>query len=281
MNYVTFGYEDSRHVLEDALQYTVKAKSKCIRPLLSIATFTMLAPTKKIDGILPLACALEFFHTYSLIHDDLPVMDDDDFRRGQPSCHKKYGEDIAVLAGDTLNTIAFEIMAKELPQYFDPLKITQSISHMSAALGLTGMIGGQVMDIKGSSKNSDADYLKKTHSLKTGAVLKSCIELPAILLDTPEETYEHLSKFGGHLGLLFQIIDDILDSIGTTEELGKTANKDEEQDKLTYTSLYGLEDAQKMAKQEAESAKYHLSQLQDYDVSNLNSLIDYLITRTS
>ena len=161
-------------------------------------------------------------HTYSLIHDDLPAMDDDDLRRGQPSCHKKYGEDIAILAGDTLHTYALEIVARDLPKHFPAEKVIKVMEKMTVSFGVDGMAGGQVLDLKGDDLDPEInkeEYLIKTHRLKTGCVLQSCVDLPVLLANSDPEVTKTLHDFGKHLGLLFQIVDDILDVIGSKESL--------------------------------------------------------------
>jgi geranylgeranyl diphosphate synthase type II len=279
--YVTFEVDDPRKELADALHYMIDAQGKRVRPLLSIATYQMFRPEDDMSKILPLSCAIELLHTYSLIHDDLPAMDNDDFRRGQPSCHKRFGEDIAILAGDTMNTLAFEIVARDLPSHFSAQSVNKVIQQMSTAVGVHGMIGGQVMDIKGHTEKKDESYLKKMHLLKTGAVLASCIELPALLCEANEKTYKTLSEFGKHLGLLFQIVDDILDKTGNEKELGKSIMKDQDQNKLTYVSVYGLEGAKKMAASEVKAANEAMNSLPQFNTQAFGSLLSFLATRTS
>ncbi|MEK7298533.1 MAG: polyprenyl synthetase family protein [Candidatus Margulisiibacteriota bacterium] len=277
--YLTFGLTDPRHRLEEAMQYAVLAPAKRIRPFICIATFALFS--KDTFKILPVACAFEIVHTYSLIHDDLPAMDNDDFRRGQPTVHKKFGEDIAILAGDTLNTFCFELLAAELPAHYAADKILAAMVYMSRAFGIHGMSGGQVLDLAGSQHSDSQAYLEKTHALKTGAMLKACVMVPAILEGADDPTLASLDRFGTHLGLLFQIVDDILDVTGTTEDLGKTGGKDIMQNKLTYVSFLGLDGAKEAAAVQATSAKDALSALSNRNTDTLNALITFILTRTN
>lgn len=244
LSYITSNQSDKRALLEEAMTYSLMAKGKRFRPMLVIATFLMFSSDLK--KIMPLACAIEMSHTYSLIHDDLPAMDNDDFRRGALTCHKKFGEDIAILAGDTLNTYAYEILSSELN--YDSKKVLDVIMNFSKAQGIDGMAGGQMLDLVGnSSQKKAAHHLETTHRLKTGKIIESCILLPAILENAPDRIKQLLKEFGQIVGLLFQITDDILDVVGTSKELGKTSNKDVEQNKLTYVTYYGLDTAKSMA----------------------------------
>ncbi len=282
-DYLTVDVTDNRRYLAEAMRYSVSAKAKRIRPLLTIATYKLFE--SDITPIIPLACAIEMVHTYSLIHDDLPAMDDDDFRRGQLSCHKKYGEDIAILAGDTLHTYAIEIVARDLPNHFSAEKVLKVIQAMTVSFGLEGMAGGQVLDLKGTGQTSvntisseTESYLIDTHHRKTGMVLQSCVVLPVILANSDPKILESLTQFGRHLGLLFQIVDDVLDVIGTKESLGKSPNKDEKQDKLTYVKQYGLEGATQKAETEFEAALAIVEGLKNkFDTSYLNEIIKLII----
>jgi len=278
-----FVFDDPRKDLQEAVRYSLTAKAKRIRPLLVIAIFLLYRSEHDIDQILPLAAAIEMIHTYSLIHDDLPAMDNDDFRRGMPTCHKKFGEDTAILAGDTLNTYAWELLAQELPNYFNPDLVLKCIQLLAQHTGLTGMIGGQMMDIYAKPANFNQTYLTTMHNLKTGALLTASVTLPSVLLAIPESDFCHLRAYGHAIGLLFQVTDDILDVISSTEVLGKTVGKDQAQQKLTYTSLLGVEGAQQMAQELADSAKAHLESLSDTNQNQriiLEELITYILKRT-
>ncbi|NQY74293.1 MAG: polyprenyl synthetase family protein, partial [Candidatus Margulisbacteria bacterium] len=231
-SYTTFDITDTRETLAKAIHYSVTANAKRIRPFIALSVFKMFS--QNVEKILPFCCAVEMIHTYSLIHDDLPAMDDDDLRRGIPTCHKKFGENIAILAGDTLNTYAFEILSTELPNHYDAVKVLTVIKDLTIAFGIQGMAGGQALDL--SSNSFSHEKLVHIHSLKTGAVLRACTTIPAYLENAPPQVYQVLYRFGTHLGLLFQIVDDILDVQGTSEALGKSPNKDFKQDKLTYVT---------------------------------------------
>ena len=274
-----FELSDPRYLLANAMRYSVMAPGKRIRPLLALAVFQLFS--SDIDRILPLACAVELIHVYSLIHDDLTAMDDDDYRRGQLTCHKKFGEDIAVLAGDTLNTYAFELLAQELPRYYSLEKTLHVIREFAQALGILGMAGGQVLDLKSPEAERDVDYLETTHRLKTGVLLKTCIVLPAYLEDASATERAYLAQFGEHLGMLFQIVDDILDVVGSQDELGKSIQKDIAQNKLTYVSYWGLDKARSLAQAEADAALVCLDAIRPRSSAVLEDLIGYLTQRTS
>ena len=239
---IAFKLTDERNILETAINYCVTAPGKRIRPLLCMATEKNI--TGKITISLPLSVAIELMHCYSLIHDDLPAMDNDDFRRGKPTCRKAYGEDIAILSGDVLNTFVFEYLANELPKHSDPADCLIIIKKFAKACGIHGMAGGQVLDLKSShSDNATLDQLQKIHHLKTGALLKSCIALTSELVTNDPYILEIMNDIGKTFGLLFQIIDDILDETGNLESIGKSPGKDLAQNKLTYVSLLGLDNA--------------------------------------
>ncbi len=271
---------DPRQLLTQAMRYSLSAKAKRIRPLMCIASYQLFDTA--IEKILPLASAIEMIHTYSLIHDDLPAMDDDDLRRGLPTCHVKFGEDIAILAGDTLNTLAFEIIAEQLPQHYPAKLVLSAIKELAQACGTFGMAGGQVMDLKKPDDLPDETYIHRLHALKTGALIRVSLILPGLLNEASPEIMLPLNHFGHHAGVLFQMVDDILDIIGTKEELGKTPQKDILQDKLTFISLYGLEKAQALALHQAELAHNHLKELADLGLNTtaLSQMIDYLVVRT-
>jgi len=279
LDYISFGTTDQRRSLEDAMRYSVAAGGKRLRPLLVLATYNLFA--KDLNPVYPLACAIELLHTYSLIHDDLPSMDNDSLRRGMPTCHVQYGEDIAILAGDTLNTFSFELLSTHLAPHFSPAAILRVIREFAKACGLEGMSGGQVLDLKGIHLNPDADYLFKTHALKTGALISASVSLPAILANVSEETLSIMSQFGDQIGQLFQVVDDVLDVTGTAESLGKSTNKDHDQNKLTYIRVFGLEHSLDLIKQQATAARHTLAKLSTHDTQLLASIVDYIETRTT
>ena len=268
---------DSRQLLNDALAYSLLSGGKRIRPLLCIATHQLF--NANTAQIMPLAVAIEMIHCYSLIHDDLPCMDDDDFRRGKPSSHKQFGEDIAVLAGDSLNTLAFEVLSTQLGHYSAD-SILQVIRLIASQTGIDGLIGGQILDIHGNSDSNSVDALQAIHSKKTGALFHCCILCPALLEQAPERTITLLTTFSKHLGLLFQIVDDILDVTANQETLGKTPNKDEALNKLTYVSLFGLDQAKAMAEKEALNALDCLSRLNLEKSDTLKEIVLFILNRS-
>ncbi len=277
-HYISFGLTDNRSVLEKAMRHSVQAGGKRLRPLLTLATYQLFDPSN-VTQVLPLACALELLHTYSLIHDDLPSMDNDDLRRGLPTCHIQYGEDIAILAGDTLNTYSFELISTHLP--FPSDRIVRVIREFASACGIHGMSGGQVLDLKGVSETSNEAYVKTTHALKTGALISASVTLPAILAGATPNQLGHLKAYGDAIGLLFQIGDDILDVTGDESTLGKTPNKDVDQHKLTYIRVFGLEKTRSHLSQTAAIARQHLAQLPEFDTALLHDVIHYVEKRTS
>ncbi len=265
-------------LLHHAIEHSLFGSCKRIRPFLVYTSFELF--DTHLDKIDHLAAAVELIHTYSLIHDDLPAMDNDDLRRGQPTCHKKFGEDIAILAGDTLNTFTFELLSSTLPHHFTPLHCLEAIRYLSHATGGNGMAGGQVYDLYPIQKTPTFNHLKQTHHLKTGALITASVVIPAILGGASKTEKDALTQFGQHLGLLFQITDDILDVTSTQEVLGKTPHKDMLQEKTTYVSLLGLEKAQKLATEEATQAKDALHYFGTQQ-EPLIQLVDYIVSRKS
>jgi geranylgeranyl diphosphate synthase type II len=208
---------------------------------------------------MPTACALEMIHTMSLIHDDLPAMDNDDYRRGKLTNHKVYGEDIAILAGDALLTYAFEFIATKT-ENVPPQQVLQTIAHLGRAAGAGGLIGGQVVDVESEGKTDvSLETLNYIHVHKTGALLEACVVCGAILASASEADLQRLSRFAQNIGLAFQIIDDILDITATQEELGKTAGKDVQAGKVTFPSLWGIEESRRQASQLVADAKDQLA----------------------
>ncbi len=219
----------------DAMKYSVVAGGKRIRGVL-VLEFARLGGAD-IHSALPIACALEMIHTYSLIHDDLPCMDDDDFRRGQPSCHVKFGEATALLAGDALLTMAFEVIAKS--NLTDSQKVL-AISELSHSAGVFGMIGGQVLDLKYEGEKIGIDTINSIHSMKTSALINAACRLGCICANALS-LFEVADEYAKNVGLAFQIVDDILDVVSTKEVLGKPINSDSENQKETYATIYGVE----------------------------------------
>lgn len=223
--------------MHTAMRYCVFAGGKRLRPVLCMAAAEACGGAR--EDALPAACALELMHTYSLVHDDLPCMDDDDLRRGRPTCHKVYGEGMAVLCGDALLTEAFIVLAKAKGTERYP--VGAMVAELAETGGSRKLIGGQVLDLEGEGKNLSLEELLRIHEAKTAALLTCSVRLGAMSANASPEQLAALSKFGYALGLAFQVIDDILDVTQTTEALGKTAGKDQSVDKATYPSVIGLE----------------------------------------
>ncbi len=257
-----------------AMAYSAEAGGKRIRPVL-LLEFCRIAGGEVLKA-LPLACAVEMIHTYSLIHDDLPCMDDDDLRRGKPSCHKQFGEATALLAGDGLLTMAFEMIAgAELPAEI----CIGAVKILSARAGVHGMIGGQEMDLQNEEKGSKAkaEMLERTYALKTSALLQSACEIGVLAGGGSREAVQKAGEYAYHLGLAFQIVDDILDVTGDEMTLGKPIGSDEENGKATFVSLYGVDKAQKLASEHSDKA---LSTLQYFSGSGeLKTLTEKLLFR--
>jgi geranylgeranyl diphosphate synthase type II len=243
------------NTLHKAIQYSLFAGGKRIRPVLSIATFEALGG--RGDQILPFACALEMIHTYSLIHDDLPALDNDDYRRGKPTCHKVFGEAIGVLAGDALLTEAFRLMTDSAIQDFsahDGRLVLDVIHEVAQAAGMLGMVGGQVLDIESEGKETDLPTLQYIHTHKTGALILVSVRVGAKLRGASEETLRALTHYGERIGLAFQIADDILNVEGKASLLGKKTGSDLSRKKATYPALLGLEESKRRARELVELA---------------------------
>lgn len=262
--------------LKSSMAYSINAGGKRIRPLLVLATLEDLGVES--EDALTVACAAELLHTYSLIHDDLPCMDDDNFRRGKPTNHIVYGEGVAVLAGDALQTLAFGSLTHlSDTSAQDTIRIIRLLSDAS---GATGMVGGQMLDIEGETKSVSLSELETIHVNKTGALLSFCIGAGAILAGLDEEKSAKLKDFAYHIGLAFQIQDDILDITSTTEELGKTAGSDALCEKSTYPSLLGLEGAMARLAEHHQSARESLAFL-EAEHPLLGLFADYIVERES
>lgn len=225
-------------VLHEAMRYSMMAGGKRLRPALCYAAFEDCGGTGEAADWG--AAALEMVHTFSLIHDDLPCMDDDDFRRGMPTCHKKFGEAMAVLAGDALSILAFQVLAKA--------GSAEAVTVLSEALGSDGMLGGQVVDIESEGKPCDLATVEYIHVHKTSALIEASLELGAVLAGADAERRKLYRDYGRAIGLAFQIVDDILDIESSTEELGKDVGSDVENQKATYPALVGLEESKKQAR---------------------------------
>ncbi len=236
----------------EAMRYSLLAGGKRLRPILCLATSEMTGGT--IAMALPTACAVEMIHTMSLIHDDLPAMDNDDYRRGKPTNHKVYGEDIAILAGDGLLAYAFEFVATHT-QNIPMERVLQVIALLGRATGAAGLVGGQVLDLESEGKTDiSLETLNFIHNHKTAALLEASVVCGGILSGSTSEDLQRLSRYSQNIGLAFQIVDDILDITATQEQLGKTAGKDQLAQKVTYPSLWGLEESRSRAQQLFEAA---------------------------
>jgi len=232
--------------LREAMKYSIKAGGKRIRPVLMLAVAKML--DKPYSLVLPYACALELIHTFSLIHDDLPCMDDDDLRRGVPTCHKVYGEGMAVLAGDAMLNMAFEIMFQDAQANIGSAKHLNAARIIAKAAGASGMISGQVLDLQAEGKEIAYEELEKIHSLKTGALLSAPLMSAAELCEMDAEEKVHLSIFAKNTGLIFQIVDDILDVVGNEDKLGKKIGSDHANSKNTFVKIMGIEKSNELVK---------------------------------
>jgi len=235
--------------LHKAIRHSLFAGGKRIRPILSIAAFEAVGG--KGNGVLPFACALEMIHTYSLIHDDLPAIDNDDYRRGKPTCHKVFGEAIAILAGDALLTEAFKLMTTRFPQNdsIDKGLILDVVNEVAQASGILGMVGGQAVDIESEGKEVDLPIIQYIHTHKTGALILVSVRVGAKLGRATEEVLKTITHYGERVGLAFQIEDDILNIEGKTALLGKKTGGDLSKGKATYPSLFGLEESKRRAKE--------------------------------
>ena len=260
--------------IHKAMRYSLFAGGKRIRPILCMAAAE--AVSDLAVGIESCACTLELIHTYSLIHDDLPALDNDDLRRGVPTCHKVFGDAMAILAGDALLTLAFQVLAQmDCP---DDRKVAL-IAELSTAAGTVGgMIGGQVCDIEGEGQPPDAALLEAIHRAKTGALLRASLRMGAIYAGADDEQLHALSCYGEHVGLAFQIVDDVLDVEQSSEALGKTAGKDAQQHKITFPAVYGLERSRQMAEEERLAAHLVLRNF-DERAERLRELADFIVHR--
>lgn len=266
--------------LHESMRYSLLAGGKRIRPCLCVAACELMGGT--METAMPTACALEMIHTMSLIHDDLPSMDNDDFRRGKPTNHKVYGEEMAILAGDALLSHAFEYIGRNTPKSVPAERTLRVIVDVGKCVGSEGLVGGQVVDIM--SEGADADEvtletLKYIHAHKTGALLEVSVTSGAILAGAKEEDVVRLGKYAQLIGLAFQVVDDILDCTATSEELGKTAGKDVAVGKATYPSLVGLEESRKIADDLIKEAKALLSEYDQQKAAPLIGLADYIGNR--
>lgn len=269
-NYLKLQNEKYDLVIE-AMRYSALCGGKRIRPALLLEFYTLFGGSA--EEAMPFACALEMIHTYSLIHDDLPCMDDDDMRRGKPACHIAFPENIALLAGDALLTKAFEIAAKGA---VPPQNALKAISLLAEYAGVSGMIGGQVIDLQSEGKKVDIDTVSQMYALKTGALLLLTAKMAAALAGVTDQRLALAEEYCKKIGLAFQIVDDILDIEGSTEELGKPVGSDKEEQKSTLVSLIGINEAKKTVCSLSQEAKQLAEKLNS---NTLIALVDYLVTR--
>ena len=258
--------------LDEAMRYSLLAGGKRIRPVLCLAAAR--AAGSEPESVLPAAAAIELIHTYSLIHDDLPAMDDDALRRGRPTSHVVYGEDVAILAGDGLFAEAIRIFCER--QTGEPGRVLAALAELAGATGVGGMVGGQYRDVTG--EDLDADSLRELHSLKTGRLIAASVVVPLILAGADEAATIPYRRFADELGVLFQIVDDILDVTGSDEELGKPHGSDERHGKRTYVSLFGLDRARELAAGSHEKARDWLARAQG-ETADLELITDFIHTR--
>lgn len=262
-------------VLRKAMRYSLLAGGKRLRPILVLTTYEIFQ-NRDTDVIMPIAIAQEFIHTFTLIHDDLPAIDNDDLRRGKPTNHKVFGEAMAILAGDALFVESFKLLLKStLP----PERLTTIMKIISREIGLNGVIGGQVMDIEAEKTDTcSPEIVKIIHEKKTASFIRTCVEIGAIAGGSDEETFKKLSRAGTLIGLAFQIVDDILDETSTREELGKTPGKDKTTGKCTWVKVYGLENSKKEALKLTNEAIEILTTINNADV--LKGIARFIVERS-
>jgi geranylgeranyl diphosphate synthase type II len=268
---------ETEHVagLEEAMRYSLLAGGKRIRPVLALATAR--AAGLEAGSVLPFAAAVELIHTYSLIHDDLPAMDDDELRRGRPTCHVKFGEDVAILAGDALYAEAFHHLLTR--QEGEPARVLAAAAELATATGVDGMVGGQYLDVAGFARTPDE--LRRLHGLKTGRLIGACVRCVLLLAGMPERATIPFRRFAAELGVLFQIVDDILDVTGTDAALGKPSGSDERHGKRTYVTEFGLDGARELATESHRAAREALAEAAPDGAAELEQITDFIFTRTS
>jgi geranylgeranyl diphosphate synthase type II len=273
---LSFAAEPASAGLEEAMRYSLLAGGKRIRPVLSLGTAVAIGWPPA--SVLPLAAAIELIHTYSLIHDDLPAMDDDDLRRGRPTCHKAFGEDVAILAGDGLYAEAFRLLLSE--QTGEPAGVLAAARELAAATGVQGMVGGQYLDVAGTAPQGAAG-LRRLHELKTGRLIAASIECVLLLAGAHKrDTIAEFRTFANELGVLFQIVDDILDVTGSQATLGKSQGTDERLGRRTYVTEFGLDGARKLAAESHERARAALAQAAPHGAAELEQITDFIATRS-
>ena len=267
----------SEHVggLEAAMRYSLLAGGKRIRPVLALAAARAVGQSP--ESVLPLAAAIELIHTYSLIHDDLPAMDDDALRRGRPTCHVKFGEDVAILAGDALYAEAFRLLLTA--QDGEPAHVLAAAAELAAATGVDGMVGGQYLDVAGFARTPRE--LRTLHSLKTGRLIVASVICPLLIGGAAEALTIAYRRFADELGVLFQIVDNMLDVTGTDDALGKPHGSDERHGKRTYVTEFGLDGARRLAAESHRSARSALAAAAPDGAPDLEQITDFIFTRSS
>ena len=271
--------EFTEQTLIDSMEYSLMCGGKRIRPLLTLLFCELCGEDAK--KALPFACAVEMIHTYSLIHDDMPCMDDDDYRRGKPSNHKVYGEDIATLSGDALQSLAFEIMTSDdVANSISPKNALKAANALAKHCGVLGMVGGQVIDIQHEGKKADISILQEMDEKKTAALIKASCEMGCIVAGADEEKVNAATQYAHSIGIAFQIFDDILDVTSTSEQLGKPVGSDSENEKSTYVSLLGIDKCRELVKELTDSAINSLSVF-DNDTQALKDLALSLANRNN
>jgi geranylgeranyl diphosphate synthase type II len=274
-----FAQERATEGLDESMRYSLLAGGKRIRPVLALATARALGGDPA--AVLPTAAAIELIHTYSLIHDDLPAMDDDELRRGRPTCHVAFGENVAILAGDGLFAEAYRLVLGN--QSGPPDRVLAALREISDAIGVDGMVGGQYVDVT-VADDLDAASLRHMHELKTGKLIAASIAVAPQLLGAPERSQIALGHYARELGVLFQIVDDILDVTGSEELMGKRSGTDERLGKRTYVSVYGLERARELAQESFGKARGALADARDAlpgDPDDLERMTDFMYTRNA
>ena len=272
---LTFSAEPGTARLVEAMRYSLLAGGKRIRPVLALATARAIGRDE--HDLLPLAAGIELIHTYSLIHDDLPAMDDDDMRRGRPTAHVAYGEDVAILAGDGLYAEAFRHVLSH--QRGEPRAVLAAIAELAAATGVDGMVGGQFLDVAGEQQS--ADDLRRLHELKTGRLIGASVECVLLIAGMTRPDTSDFCEYASELGVLFQIVDDILDVTGTDDALGKPQGSDERHGKRTYVSEFGLDGARELAASSHRQARASLAAAAPHGAPELEQITDFIATRSS
>ena len=271
-----FAADPAASGLDEAMRYSLMAGGKRVRPVIALAAAKAIG--RAPEDVLPLAAAIELVHTYSLIHDDLPAMDDDDLRRGRPTCHKVYGEDVAILAGDGLYAEAFRLALTAQPG--EPANVLAAVRELAASTGVDGMVGGQYIDVADSAPPGP-DGLRRLHELKTGRLIGASVACVLLLTGMDDPATQRFRRYAGELGVLFQIVDDILDVTGTDAALGKPQGSDERHGKRTYVTEFGLDGARDLAGECHRTARLALAEAAPGGAPELEQITDFIYTRSS